>query len=180
MFFKKKDKNESVVNSLVSLAAVPAMAILRFDDLLKERAENGKWDIPQEGQSRREYILGGNIMLRRFHNTGAATGILKDKQDIVAKASVGMTGAVMLALIIEGIRKDRDELKMLMLSILLGGALSNTKDRLEKGYVVDYFSFCKGPELFRRLVFNVSDFAIIIGSLGVLLQFLFSTNAGNR
>ena len=41
--------------------------------------------------------------------------------------------------------------------------MSNWYDRHKRGYVTDYVSFRFGPEKFRRLVFNVSDFCIFFG-----------------
>ena len=55
------------------------------------------------------------------------------------------------------------------LSVLLGGSFSNTYDRLKRKYVVDYFSFnvkCCG---IRRIVFNISDFCIMIGAAMAVL-----------
>ncbi len=50
------------------------------------------------------------------------------------------------------------------LSLILGGAYSNTYDRLFRKYVVDYVSFeVRNPRL-RNIVFNLSDFGIMIGS----------------
>lgn len=51
------------------------------------------------------------------------------------------------------------------LALLLGGAYSNTYDRLTRNYVVDYVSFPVKNKRVRRIVFNISDFCIIIGAL---------------
>lgn len=51
------------------------------------------------------------------------------------------------------------------LSLLLGGSFSNTYDRLKRKYVVDYFSFNVKWKPLRRIVFNLSDFCIIVGAL---------------
>ena len=51
------------------------------------------------------------------------------------------------------------------LALLLGGAYSNTYDRLTRRYVVDYVSFPVKNQRFRRIVFNISDFCILIGAL---------------
>ncbi|MDE7232762.1 MAG: signal peptidase II, partial [Lachnospiraceae bacterium] len=51
------------------------------------------------------------------------------------------------------------------LALLLGGAYSNTYDRLTRRYVVDYVSFPVKNQRFRRIVFNLSDFCILIGAL---------------
>ena len=51
------------------------------------------------------------------------------------------------------------------LSLLLGGGFSNTYDRLTRRYVVDYFSFRTGIKALDRVVFNLADFAIMIGAM---------------
>ena len=55
------------------------------------------------------------------------------------------------------------------LSLLLGGAFSNTYDRLKRGYVVDYFRLNVPVRRIRNLIFNASDFCIIIGALLIVL-----------
>ena len=51
------------------------------------------------------------------------------------------------------------------LAFLLGGAFSNTYDRLKRKYVVDYFSLNVKWKRLRRIVFNISDFCIMTGAL---------------
>ena len=55
------------------------------------------------------------------------------------------------------------------LSLLLGGAFSNTYDRLKRKYVVDYVSFGVKWKKLRQVVFNISDFCIITGALLAIL-----------
>ena len=55
------------------------------------------------------------------------------------------------------------------LSFLLGGALSNTYDRLKRGYVVDYFRLNVPVKRIRNLIFNVSDFCILLGAALIVL-----------
>ena len=55
------------------------------------------------------------------------------------------------------------------LALLLGGALSNTYDRLKRKYVVDYFSFGVKWKRLRNIVFNISDFCILAGTLLTVL-----------
>ena len=50
------------------------------------------------------------------------------------------------------------------LSLLLGGAFSNTYDRLKRNYVVDYVSFQTPFKRLNSIIFNVSDFLIAIGA----------------
>lgn len=51
------------------------------------------------------------------------------------------------------------------LAMLLGGAYSNTYDRLRRKYVVDYVSFGVPVKRLRRIIFNISDFCIMIGAM---------------
>ena len=63
--------------------------------------------------------------------------------------------------------------KMLLktgLSFLLGGAFSNTYDRMIRGYVVDYFGFQVKNENLQKIVFNISDFCIAIGAALCVLR----------
>ena len=55
------------------------------------------------------------------------------------------------------------------LSLLLGGAFSNTYDRLRRGYVVDYFRLNVPAKRIWNLIFNISDFCIVIGAVLVVL-----------
>lgn len=56
------------------------------------------------------------------------------------------------------------------LTLLLGGAYSNTYDRLARKYVVDYVSF-PVPGRLGKVVFNVGDFCIMIGTLLCVLGY---------
>lgn len=49
-------------------------------------------------------------------------------------------------------------------SLLLGGGAGNLYDRYTKGHVVDYFHVNVGPEWFRKLIFNLSDFYVFVGA----------------
>ena len=51
------------------------------------------------------------------------------------------------------------------LAMMLGGAYSNTYDRLRRKYVVDYFSFAVPIRKIRNIIFNFSDLCIIIGAM---------------
>ena len=55
------------------------------------------------------------------------------------------------------------------LSLLLGGAFSNTYDRVMREYVVDYVSLKTGIAAIDRVVFNLADLCILIGTMAVVL-----------
>lgn len=55
------------------------------------------------------------------------------------------------------------------MAILTGGALSNLYERCRNGYVVDYIRFHSPWKRLNRLVFNLADFFIFIGSALIVL-----------
>lgn len=116
--------------------------------------------------------LGGKLLLRKYHNTGAMLGIGAENPKRTAFVSiiftVFMSGVYAATLGMKGKRMLKTGL-----ALLLGGAYSNTYDRLRRKYVVDYVSFGVQKSRLKNVIFNISDFGIIIGavlfSIGELL-----------
>lgn len=117
--------------------------------------------------------LGGKLLFRKYHNTGAMLGIGAANPKRTAFVSiiftVFMSGVYAATLGMKGKRMLKTGL-----ALLLGGAYSNTYDRLRRKYVVDYVSFGVKKSRLRNVIFNLSDFGIIIGavlfSIGELLS----------
>lgn len=107
-----------------------------------------------------ERMLCRDIVLKRYHNRGAMMNIGEQKQHLVAMLSLifsaFMTGIFAATLGMTGKRMLKTGL-----ALILGGAYSNTYDRLRRKYVVDYVTFPR----FGAIVFNLSDFGIIIGAM---------------
>lgn len=113
-------------------------------------------------------ILNGKLLLRKYHNKGAFLDLGAAKSGIVAIASLLLTLSMTLVFLMTfGMRGGR--LMKLGLSLLLGGAYSNTYDRLYRKYVVDYLSFPVRNPAVRRIVYNLSDFCIMIGAFCIAL-----------
>ena len=110
------------------------------------------------------FILNDRILVRKYHNFGAFLNIMEKKKKLLHGISVLFTLVIALFFLLTLFRKGNHTLK-LGLTLLLGGAFSNTYDRLSRNYVVDYFSFCSPFPKLNRIVFNISDFCIMIGSL---------------
>ncbi|MDO4333717.1 MAG: signal peptidase II [Eubacteriales bacterium] len=108
--------------------------------------------------------LRGKLVIRRYHNKGAFLNLGEKRNLLMRALSVGLTAAVLVIFVCTLTRKGSALLKA-GLSLLLGGAFSNTYDRLRRKYVVDYFSFRTGIGALDRVVFNLADFAILIGAL---------------
>ena len=92
---------------------------------------------------------------------------LEKKPEIVLVLSFVLT-AVCAILFLATLGRAGSRLLKVGLALLLGGAFSNTYDRLRRKYVTDYISFDAGSEHFRDTVFNIGDFAIAAGALFVI------------
>lgn len=118
-----------------------------------------------------EEKCGGLLWIRRYHNKGAFLNWMEKNRPFVKGISIVLSVGL-TALFILTLGKKGSALLKTGLALLLGGAYSNTYDRLHRKYVVDYFSIHipKGP--FRKLstvVFNIADFCIIIGAMLTVL-----------
>lgn len=119
--------------------------------------------------SRQELIAKDTIRIRKYHNYGAFLNIMETKKKLLHIISVVFTAVIAVFFLLTLCHKGNRILKF-GLALLLGGAFSNTYDRLSRNYVVDYFSFCSPFPKLNRIVFNISDFCIIIGTLLTVLK----------
>lgn len=120
-----------------------------------EKKESGYFPFP---------ILRGKIIIKRYHNHGAFLNFLQNHTLLLHLISIIFTSAIFIYTVLTLFSKGNTFLK-LGLTLLLGGAFSNTYDRLQRGYVVDYFSFSTPWPKLNKIVFNISDFAIMIGAM---------------
>lgn len=148
---------------VVGIIFVTLVSIIFFGDLyIKNRVEKY---ITAKGSGKSEHeLLGGRLLLRRHHNRGMILNAGEKRQPIVAAVSLALT-AVLTVVFLISLGHRGNNLLRAGLALLLGGAFSNTYDRLRRKYVVDYLSFGVKWKSFRKIVFNISDFCIIIGAL---------------
>jgi signal peptidase II len=78
----------------------------------------------------------------------------------------GVTGLMLIALALLGIRRRWHGWAALGLALFVAGGASNWIDRVMRGSVVDFLNVGVGP--LRTGVFNVADVAIMIGAAIVL------------
>lgn len=142
----------------IVLCSVLAAAIFLGDMWIKNRIER----TGVEGKTRK--ILGGRLIIGKHHNRGAILNLGQHKRAVVACISVIMTVAVFLLFLLS-LGRHGNGLLRIALSMVLGGAFSNTYDRLKRKYVVDYVSFNVPGKYLKRVIFNISDFCIMIGAL---------------
>ncbi len=139
----------------------PAMTagVFGVDTALKRRSRQKL----RPGESRRH----GKLIIRNSSNSGAFMNALEKKPEIVLVLSFALT-AVCAILFLATLGRAGSRLLKAGLALLLGGAFSNTYDRLRRKYVTDYISFDAGSARFRDTVFNIGDFAIAAGALFVI------------
>ena len=125
------------------------------DNLIKHQREEN----PDEYD-----MVSGNIHVTTYHNYGAFLN-LGDKKTVIVKAISLILTLILSLIFVFTFSKHGKGLLKTGLAILLGGAFSNTYDRLKRGYVVDYLNFPKAPGKLKNVIFNISDFAILIGAL---------------
>lgn len=128
------------------------------DYLIKTKIEK------QETEGKIRKVLGGSLLIRKHHNRGIALNVGSKVQPFVAALSL-VIAIICTVLFCVSLGTRGSVLLRMGLSLLLGGAYSNTYDRLRRKYVVDYVSFNVPFGKLKHIVFNISDFCIIIGAL---------------
>ncbi len=101
----------------------------------------------------------GVFHLHYTENTGAAFGMLSDKQWLffifVGIAIVG------ICYFIIRYRKQIPPMAVISFGLILGGAIGNYIDRIRLGFVVDFLYF----KLINFAIFNVADAAVTVGAI---------------
>lgn len=133
------------------------MAIFGLEAGLKNHIEKTK----TEGKS--EEKCGGFLLIRKHHNRGAFLNAGQHRRKTVMVLSLLLTIALTILFFLTLGMAGKKMLKW-GLTLLLGGAYSNTYDRLVRQYVVDYVSF-NVPLGIKKVVFNIGDFCIMIGAM---------------
>ncbi|WP_370190411.1 signal peptidase II [Qipengyuania sp.] len=109
--------------------------------------------------------------LRFTRNFGVSLGMFEASSPEMRWALVLVTGIIALVVTVWMMREKLLG-DILALSLILGGALGNIKDRYDLGYVVDFADLHFGD--FRPfLIFNLADAAITIGVVIVLARAFF-------
>lgn len=145
-------------------------AIIAGTDLYIKNKMNE--ELPEDGTIATKPAKKGILIFRRHHNKGAVMNIGSKKPDTVKLASSIACGGVFGALY--GACKHGSFWEKLGYMFCLGGAVSNTYDRVKKGYVMDYVSLDVKPEKVRKVVFNLSDVCVLFGSVIVLVSGIFT------
>ena len=137
------------------------IGIFILEHVIKEYIEDNK------EMHKKEEILGGKIIINRYHNKGVFLNLLDNNVKLVKALSCVILGILLVAFAIILPSKKKTGVK-LGLSLILGGGASNLYDRFKRGYVVDYFSF--NVKKLKRIIFNISDICIFVGSAILLIS----------
>lgn len=142
---------------LVCLAA----AVFVSDWLIKRMVQK------HYGFGRCTTLFKGRVCLCRFYNPGAAMGFLRNHKRILNAMSV--SSILYVLHLIPELLKRGSRMERAGLGLTLGGALNNCYERIRKGRVTDYINFPKAKGSIKHIVFNLSDFAIMLGAILLLL-----------
>lgn len=134
-----------------------APAVFITDYFIKEHVEKEC----REGEQKN--VLKGRAVMQKHHNRGAVMNFMDKRQPLVAGVSAILTVMVFACYVASIVKKEAAACKA-GIALMLGGALSNTYDRLRRSYVVDYISFRVRWKALAGVIFNLSDFCIFIGT----------------
>lgn len=118
----------------------------------------------EKRQTSNTYLFNQKVVITKCHNYGAAFNLGEKYPKVILTISSILVGGG-LFLFLNSIRKKKDTIFQIGMTLLLGGGLSNVYDRIKRGYVVDYFKFNTRWKKINRMFFNLSDFAIFLGGI---------------
>ena len=130
---------------------------------LMELFIKNKMDASLKSYEKKE-ILKGKIVIQKYKNKGACMNLFDKHRKMVAIISIIFSVSIFIYFLFS-LGNRGNVLLRTGLAILLGGAFSNTYDRLQRKYVVDYFSFHTKSKKINSIVFNIADFCILIGAM---------------
>jgi signal peptidase II len=146
-----------------------AILVVVLDQFTKRLAEDrlrGQRSVP---------LVDDILRLTYVENRGAAFGLLQDQTTFFV-----LVGIIVIGVIAASYRylPRSGFLLHLALGLQLGGAIGNLIDRVRQGYVVDFVDF--GYRANWWPVFNVADYAIVIGVALLALNALSPTPAADQ
>ncbi len=110
------------------------------------------------------------VIERRYsRNSGAIMNVAEKRGRLVTGIAVIIFVAVLVWFVLTAPKKGFRLFKS-GFALMLGGAAGNIYERITKGYVTDYFSFC----FLKKAIFNINDMFIITGSLLAMAGYVLS------
>ena len=137
------------------------LALTTFDLGIKQYIE----DTFRKGEERG--TTDSKIVIRKVHNKGFCLNAL-DKYPMIIKSVSGVLCGAIGAFAFQLFQKRGQWGKKLGMTFLGAGAISNTFDRLVRGYVVDYYGFGFKNSKLSKITANLADLYVVIGSAIIL------------
>jgi len=128
------------------------------DNAIKNRIEN---DSIKNGKLDKN----GLFEIEKHHNKGLPLNKLDNHTKEITAVSAAILGAHAANTVNQALNGE-DVITDTANTLILAGALSNTYDRVSKGYVTDYLKVGKK----KRAIYNISDFFILGGAAIILLR----------
>ena len=124
-------------------------------------------------------VIGHFFSLTHTRNPGAAFGLLAEEGgSFRIYFFLGISIIALFFLIYYFIMTPAEEtLSLVALSLIMGGAVGNFVDRIQKGEVIDFLDFYIGR--YHWWIFNLADSAITIGISILILQTLFKKSGSD-
>lgn len=111
-------------------------------------------------------LIPGFVGLSYVENRGAAFGIFPGEKILL----IGVTGVIILALIVFMVIKKLDSMFLTWtVALIIAGGLGNLIDRVMRSFVVDYIHL----EFVNFAVFNFADCCVVVGTVLLIIYFLF-------
>lgn len=124
-----------------------------------------KWAEKELSSQKRKDLGRTGFSLKLTHNYGFAGNRLDKKPFLVKMLHSAIVAVLGVYAVIAVFFQKGKTVTSLGMAFLLGGGMSNLYDRIKRGYVVDYLGLPK----MKKLLFNLSDLFVFLGSLLVLL-----------
>lgn len=124
-------------------------------------------------------LPGGRVRVKKLHNYGMAGGKFTGHMPELVKSN-GILTLGTIALFFRLLWKQGHTIQKTGFAFLTGGALSNLYDRCRRGYVVDYLNFRTPWKWLNRLVFNLADLFIFIGTFLICIGDIEYERKGKR
>ena len=142
-------------------------AVFSLDQIWKKKINREKEEnFPKKLKGTR-----GMIEIRKAHNPGFSMGKLEKYPKLVSFVSIFATGFLFFSLpYFSYTGEDNCLWQKSGTALILGGAGSNTLDRIRDGKVTDYIHIRIG--VLKKAIINLADMAIFLGSILYLLGFL--------
>lgn len=123
-------------------------------------------------------VIPGLFQLSHWENTGAAFSMFAESSSPWRTAGLVAFSVVACAVICYVLWKHGSKLDVIAISLclILGGALGNLWDRLQKATVTDFLDFYVGNHHWPP--FNIADSAIVVGAILMMARILIPPKTG--